>query len=1001
MAPTSVGASRTTPNAGTSPAPSPSVLVRSQGRNPFTTRLHESGAAEPPRSSRKPMRFFRASSPPPKSRAELARARTTQPLPRGWRISKYGHVLRPNEVDFFEEEDRQEDARKQREQNRQIRLAEAREQRALQRSAEDRARILDERYPFLPQEGTEYWEAGLSQVEQQSRLARARERFFNIVVRHRCDPCLYEQNRHRYLPTERILDPIHDHTEIEKLRRHRSLDAMAPASWVCGNKFVYIDRHRHEFEAASESDRPDIYRAVARGLMCLAGDAPFDFNFRTHDIDDGEPEPTQADHDRLTNTNGLSADECKRRRSIIYKLGSDISQYYRRKDQQLNKPTRIDFARIARGSAGKIKIGVSTRPYQYYSTLYYTERVKATFEERYAAELKAWEQEKAAAEANGTPFTKDCPTDVGVRTTVTSECWARETPEFRAMVEKMHAEELERQREAAKQLVGCNLPSTPEEFQKLYDTAGYQLQPITDAISTAFKGVVAVMICAPMPEDGGNLGVVSIHSGMSQGIMQAKWPYGVCKDGFRRAEQELLDFGEHVFTLEEKLAAAIPLTGPNASSSSTSASPQTQPEDAPAPSSNVNMNDSTNDNATTPPETEPSNDYHSTHADEMPLNDEDMEIPTHDEIDEDTEMPTGDDIHEDTEVPVHDEHTGASEHDTLPRPSTPSPAAEPLFLFNSSPLAPSQEGQPLSASRDGSPSSASREEEVPPHAPSHASFRASSQPPQPPTLDIPPSQPVPSLARQRTMRTSSAPSALGSSSAPSAHEAWKMPASSTWSEHLRLFVEGSRRGQTWAAAFGDVVHSYVKFEEVHGFPTKDAGFKIISNKTIRPSQYSLWTKMGRKYDRLMPVKDVDEYGQQWWRWLAAHLPVSCRMSNSYLLDLSRVDLTDSATWNGLDKACGKDGMLQLVLSLMWWGDAVYAPGGSDATRHDNWEAACVELDGILRHMTTSTVKTGNKRKSSESGDGTVKKKPRQSSTTAATTSKATLPGLPATRRRRR
>ncbi|KAL1743893.1 hypothetical protein HDZ31DRAFT_83072 [Schizophyllum fasciatum] len=893
MAPTSVGVTRTTPNAGASPAPSPSVLVRSQGRNPFMARLSESGAAEPPRPPRKPMRFFRASSPPPRSRAALARARTTQTLPRGWRVSKYGHVLRPNEVDFFEEEDRREDARKQREQKRQVCIAEARERRALQRSVEDRARILDERYPFLPHEGTEYWEAGLSEVEQQSRLARARERFFNVVVRHRCDPLL-------------------------------------------GNKFVYIDRHRPEFEAASESDRPDVYRAIARGLMCLAGEAPFDFNFRTNDIDDGEPEPTQADHDRLTNTNGLSANECSRRRNIIHKLGVDISQYYRRKDHQLNKPTRIDFTRIARGSAGKAKINISTRPYQYYSTLYYTERVKTRFEERFAAAIAAWEREKEAADVNGTPFTKDRPTDVGVRTTVTSECWAQETPEFRAMVEKLHAEELERQREAVRNLVGCNLPSTPEEFQRLYDTAGYQLQPITDTISTAFKGVVAIMICAPMPEDGGNLGVVSIHSGMSRGIMQAKWPHGVCKDGFRRSEKELLDFGEHVF----------------------------------------NMNDSTDSSATTSHETGSPNDSHFTYANDMPMNNEDMDVPTYKEHeidkdaemptrnehedDEDAEMPTHDEheINEDAEMPTHDEQAGSPEPSAHPRHSTPSSAPssakEPLFLLNSSPLARS-------------------------HAGSNVHF-----------------------ARQRTTRTSSAPSALGSTSAATyAHNVWKMPTSSAWSEHLRLFVEGSRRGQTWAAAFGDVVHSYIKFEEVHGFPTKDAGCKIISNKTIRPSQYSLWTKMGRKYDRLMPVKDADEYGQQWWRWLTAHLPESCRMSNSYLLDLSRVDPSNSATWNGLDKACGKDGMLQLVLSLMWWGDAVHAPAVPDATRRDNWEAACVELNGILRCMTTSTVKTGNKRRPSESGDGTVKKKSRQSSKTAATASNAALPGPSVTRSRRR
>ncbi|KAI5885503.1 uncharacterized protein SCHCODRAFT_02643644 [Schizophyllum commune H4-8] len=187
--------------------------------NPFAARLGPNAGRGVSITLRPPgqRRFFYATSASPSKSSR--NARTTRPLPAGWRVSKYGYVLRPGEVDFFEEEDKAEEARRRAKERRLVRLAEAREQRARARDDNERQRLLDEHYPLPPAEAARYWEPGITEAEQHRRLANWRKRYFHIVVRFRCDPQLYDRYRHHYLPTEGLLDPIHDRAELDRLRR--------------------------------------------------------------------------------------------------------------------------------------------------------------------------------------------------------------------------------------------------------------------------------------------------------------------------------------------------------------------------------------------------------------------------------------------------------------------------------------------------------------------------------------------------------------------------------------------------------------------------------------------------------------------------------------------------------------------------------------------------------------------------------------------------------------
>ena len=200
----------------------------------------------------------------------------------------------------------------------------------------------------------------------------------------------------------------------------------------------------------------------------------------------------------------------------------EISAYYRRKRDQANKKA-INLERIALAQAGKAKNPVAIRITQFYSRLYYHERIKPVFERRWVAACHAWRARKETAALMGRSFDEKAPSAVAVRNRVTNELWESESPQFKDKVIKRHAEERERQRDAARALLTNDVPTTPQEFNacvlfsciwlvvdalcSLYENAAFYLQPVANAIAVKFGAAVSILVCAPQPDDGGNIGL--------------------------------------------------------------------------------------------------------------------------------------------------------------------------------------------------------------------------------------------------------------------------------------------------------------------------------------------------------------------------------------------------------------------------------------------------------------------------------------------------------------
>ncbi|KAI5822729.1 hypothetical protein K523DRAFT_198681, partial [Schizophyllum commune Tattone D] len=175
--------------------------------------------------------------------------------------------------------------------------------------------------------------------------------------------------------------------------------------------------------------------------------------------------------------------------------------------------------------------------------------------------------------------------------------------------------------------------------------------------------------------------------------------------------------------------------------------------------------------------------------------------------------------------------------------------------------------------------------------------------------------------------------------------------------------------------------SYVTFEQGHDFAVDGAPVRRMNPNMTRPEVYRMWTKFGRPYDQAMDLgMPAGPFREVWWTWWAALMPSVRRLDAGKLLDHQQLLLKINKVedWEGFDEFCGKDGLLQVLLTLLWWGDAVHGSGGTGKDRAD-WDAACADFASVLETVaiTLGYKKVTGKRRSPAERPG-PSKKPRKS-----------------------
>ncbi|KAL1749622.1 hypothetical protein FB107DRAFT_225182, partial [Schizophyllum commune] len=200
--------------------------------------------------------------------------------------------------------------------------------------------------------------------------------------------------------------------------------------------------------------------------------------------------------------------------------------------------------------------------------------------------------------------------------------------------------------------------------------------------------------------------------------------------------------------------------------------------------------------------------------------------------------------------------------------------------------------------------------------------------------------------------------------------------------------------------------AYVTFEQGHGFAVDGAPARKMNPNMTRPDVYPAWTKVGRPYDRVMDLgMPAGPFHEVWWAWWTALMPSARRLNGGKLLNHQQLlhKITKAEDWEGFDDFCGKDGLLQVLLTLLWWGDVVHRGGSTSKDRAD-WDAACADFAGMLETvaitlgyksvigyviriaMRLSVISTASSKRRSMVERPEPSKKPRQSSADARATS---------------
>ncbi|KAL1715563.1 hypothetical protein EV715DRAFT_294021 [Schizophyllum commune] len=755
--------------------------------------------------------------------------------------------------------------------------------------------------------------------------------------------------------------------------------------WASGTKLAFLERHLDDFHRTPQKHRGRLYDRVALKFRAKYG---ADFNYDKDDLEEDTPDPTTFPYEQ--DTTNMTEEEAERSDAYFDRLRDKIQIWFRHVSTTVEATPVERIERILtdqQPSDPKSKKYTKLRIQQFYSCLHYDERVKPRFEETWVKEVAAWEEKLAAWKAAGVdvPADQAAPVQVAVRTRVTDACWDAESAPFQARV-RLAQEEEEKQFYAALEAAAAAAAApraarTAEDYMRAIDAAPGYTQPFSDALGNNTGCCVAVLVAGPMPRQGGKIGMLSIHTGVISGVAEYQWPEWDTP-GFESTESSFIGFAENVFGPATKAARSVLEPGksamlimdkdPDHDSSKIDADPPEQPiltrlhrREGQGPVLR-GVNELFTPQGSPAPEDRPASseslgnpsEFASPAESETPQSQRPCPSPPREpsaslsEIlhvliatNKATSSPDAPDSSHQTTSVVSRTSTTATSTSTPPHPASSTPsrpasqATEPPTSATTSPLA------------------------------TPAMSRASTPAPPPSAHRTPASTPVVSLSvmpdvHLATPDDHTAPHPEGASGrTPSipdrdpdvangeAHTVWTKGVPGDASKHVQDMLAACARGRRWGFAFADALDSFIAFERALGFPDKNGGRPVFV-AGLRPPVYTEWLQARRPYDRIMSIGDVALFRQAWWKWWAVMQPSTRTSASGELLALEAlyVNPLHLDQMNGMHLCCGKDGLIQFLVALLWWGDAVNGMAGQSVHVTEqwvDWETAVLDFRDLL------------------------------------------------------
>jgi hypothetical protein len=159
-----------------------------------------------------------------------------------------------------------------------------------------------------------------------------------------------------------------------------------------------------------------------------------------------------------------------------------------------------------------------------------------------------------------------------------------------------------------------------------------------------------------------------------------------------------------------------------------------------------------------------------------------------------------------------------------------------------------------------------------------------------------------------------------------------------------VFEIGSKWGMEWTVC----IQKFYDFEAAWGFI--DEGAQM--GRDVHPPQVNGWLSRGRKWT-LPPTLVVDLSTREtaelwtglWWNWWKSLQPRERSIENNG--ELSRPELAD---WSEMAELHGKNGLLQVMAMLVWWGEVAQK---RDSGVQAEWLAAVNNVTWVLERVLAS------------------------------------------------
>ncbi|KAI0323656.1 hypothetical protein GY45DRAFT_1226980, partial [Cubamyces sp. BRFM 1775] len=145
-----------------------------------------------------------------------------------------------------------------------------------------------------------------------------------------------------------------------------------------------------------------------------------------------------------------------------------------------------------------------------------------------------------------------------------------------------------------------------------------------------------------------------------------------------------------------------------------------------------------------------------------------------------------------------------------------------------------------------------------------------------------------------------------------------------WVREAYNYMEAKKFGDDFTCA----IEWWTVIERQHGWKTSTKGL----GTEHRPPEVSHWLRVLRRNLHCSPpIASESAYSAAWWCWWSGLQP-SWRMPNGG----GRPVACGDGAWGDL-RSPGKNGLLMVLLSLVWWRDTA-----TDATMQD-WSAAAADV----------------------------------------------------------